>query len=171
MKEFIKKIISRRSIRKFLKDKKVSDEDIESIFRCAMSAPSAGNQQPWHFVIIKDRTTLDKIPDIHPHARMCLEAPLAILICADLSSEKHKGFWVQDCSAACENMLLGIHFIGLGGVWVGIYPNQIRVDEFKRLFSLPEHIVPFCLVPIGYPNEEKAPEDRFKEERIHFEIW
>lgn len=171
MKEFIKVITSRRSIRRFVYDKKVKDEEIEAILRCAMSAPSAGNQQPWHFVVVKDRATLDKIPDIHPHAMMCLEAPLAILICADLSSEKHKGFWVQDCSAACENMLLGIHSIGLGAVWVGIYPNQMRVRDFKELFSLPEHIIPFCLVPLGYPNEERVPENRFKEERIHFESW
>jgi nitroreductase len=136
-----------------------------------MSAPSAGNQQPWHFVVIKNRSTLDKIPDIHPHARMCLESPLAILICADLSLEKHKGFWIQDCSASCENMLLGIHALDLGAVWVGIYPNQTRVDEFRLLFSLPEKIIPFCLLPIGYPAEEKLAEDRFKEERIHYELW
>ncbi len=171
MKEFIEVITSRRSIRRFVYDEKIKEEDIEVILRCAISAPSAGNEQPWHFVIIKDRTALDKIPEIHPHARMCLEAPLAILICADLSSEKHKGFWVQDCSASCENMLLGIHSIGLGAVWVGIYPNQMRVKDFKELFSLPEHIIPFCLVPIGHPQEENAPEERFKEERIHLEKW
>jgi nitroreductase len=137
-----------------------------------MSAPSAGNQQPWHFVVINDRMILDRIPEFHPHSLMCREAPVAILVCGDPSLEKHVGYWVQDCAAATENLLVAVHSTGLGGVWIGVYPREDRVIGFRRLLDIPEQVIPFSLIPIGHPAEEKPPRpDRYHEARVHKNRW
>ncbi len=163
-------ILTRRSIRKF-QNKPVSDEKIQSILRAAMSAPSAGNQQPWDFVVIKDRKILDEVPNIHPYAKMVLEAPLAIIVCCDTSKEVRKGFWIQDCSAASQNILLAANALGLGSVWCGIYPNEERVKAFQDLLEMPKDVFPISFIPIGYPAEEKLPADRFSEEKVHYDYW
>ncbi len=166
----IQAILSRRSIRKY-RDDPIPDLVVNEILRAAMSAPSAGNEQPWHFVVIRDRGTLDRIPDVHPHARMLKEAPVAILICGDLELEKHKGFWVQDCSAATENLLIAAQSKGLGAVWLGIYPREDRVAGLRRMLDIPKSVIPFSLVPLGHPAEEKQKDDRFNIDRIHLERW
>ncbi|PLV57352.1 nitroreductase family protein [Thermotoga sp. SG1] len=163
-------VYKRRSIRKYQK-KDVPDELVKEVIRAAMHAPSACNQQPWHFVVIKDAETRKKVAEIHPHAKMILEAPVAILVCGDPSLEKCKGFWVQDCSAAVENLLLRAAELGLGAVWCGVYPREDRVKSFQKLLGIPDHVIPFALVPMGYPAEQPILEDRFKPERIHYEKW
>jgi nitroreductase len=156
----IEAILSRRGIRKYTNDP-LPDLVVNEILRAAMSAPSAGNEQPWHFVVIRDRKTLDRITEVHPHAQMLKEAPVAILICGDLGLEKHKGFLVQDCSAATENMLLAASAKGLGAVWLGIYPREDRVEGLRRMLDIPKGVIPFSLIPLGHPAEEKPREDRF----------
>ena len=136
-----------------------------------MAAPSAGNEQPWQFIVITERKILDQIPAIHPNVSMIKEAPMAILVCGDLSKEKLAGYWSVDCSAATENLLLAVHALGLGAVWCGIYPREERMAGMKKLFGIPDGIVPFALVPIGYPAEEKPPADRYDESRIHHNKW
>lgn len=163
-------IYLRRSIRKYLQ-KDVSEELIIELLRAAMHAPSAGNEQPWHFVVIRSEDRKRRIAEIHPYAQMVTQAPVAILVCGDLSLEKYKGFWIQDCSAATLNILLRATELGLGSVWCGIFPNEERVRAFKGFFNLPENVIPFSLVPVGYPAETPKPVDRFKPERIHFETW
>lgn len=163
-------ILTRRSIRKYAKEP-VPDEIIKELLQAAMSAPSAGNERPWQFVVIRDRKTLDEIPSFHPYAQMLKEAPVAILVCGDLHLEKNRGYWIQDCAAATENMLIAAHAKGLGGVWLGIYPREERVAGMKRLLRIPEHVIPFSLVSIGYPAEEKPPANRYDESRIHRERW
>lgn len=164
-------LFSRRSIRKF-RSEPVSEESVQAILEAAMSAPSAGNQQPWHFVVINDQALLDRVPDFHPHSAMCREASLAILVCGDQSLEKHVGYWVQDCAAATENLLLSIHALGLGGVWLGVYPRDERVAGFRKLLYIPEHVIPFALIPIGHPAEQKPPRpDRYNQSRIHNNTW
>lgn len=164
-------LFSRRSIRKYT-TAPVSEQALQEILEAAMSAPSAGNQQPWHFVVINNRKLLDQVPDFHPHSLMCKESPVAILVCGDPALEKHVGYWVQDCSAATENLLLSIHALGLGGVWVGVYPRQERVTGFRKLLSIPEHVIPFALIPIGHPAEQKPVRpDRYNEARIHINTW
>jgi nitroreductase len=163
-------IHTRRSIRKF-QLQSVPDELVTEMLAAAMSAPSAGNQQPWHFVLITDPDLLAKAPGINPHAAMAREAPLAILICGDLDLEKYPGYWVQDCSAATQNMLLAAHGKGLGAVWTGIYPLQDRVEGFKRLCNLPDKVIPLALVVIGYPVQTLKPENRFRADRIHRNSW
>ncbi|MEW5925229.1 MAG: nitroreductase family protein [Candidatus Zixiibacteriota bacterium] len=166
----IEAIRTRRSIRKYT-SQPVGKEAITKILRAAMSAPSACNQQPWRFIIIDKRELLDKIPDIHKDAPMCQEANVAILICADPSLETCPGYWVQDCAAATMNLLLAAHDLGLGAVWTGVYPRDQKVSDIRKMFGLPAHIIPFALVPIGYPNEKIAPEDRYKEDRIRYNHW
>lgn len=167
----LKALFSRRSIRSFT-DSTVSSDAIQDILEAAMSAPSAGNQQPWHFVVIQDRKLLDQVPDFHPYALMCRTASVSILICGDPTLEKHSGYWVQDCAAATENTLIAVHAKELGGVWLGIYPREDRVSGFRKLLGIPEHVIPFALVPIGYPAEQKPPRpDRFNELRVHQNTW
>lgn len=163
-------IRSRRSVRNYL-GKPLPPELIEELLRAAMSAPSAGNQQPWQFLVINDRRILDSIIGVNPNARMCKEAQAAILVCGDIAKEKYPGFWVQDCSAATQNILLAAHELGLGAVWTGIHPIPERVDGFRQLFKLPDDIIPLCLVPLGFPTKETTSVDRFQMERVHHNTW
>jgi nitroreductase len=121
--------------------------------------------------VLTERTILDRIPSFHPYAAMLKEAPAAILVCGDLAREKHEGYWVQDCSAATENILIAVNEEGLGAVWLGIYPREERVRGLRQLLSIPETIVPFALVAIGYPAEKKEPADRFDASRLHYNSW
>lgn len=168
--ETMEAILSRRSIRRYTGEG-VPDTVIEEILRAAMQAPSAGNQQPWQFVVITDRSILREVPRFHEHAKMVPDAPAAILVCGDLRREKYEGFWVQDCSAATQNILLAAHAKGLGAVWVGIFPREGRVTGFRKLLGLPDHVVPMAIVPIGFPAVRKPGEERFDRSRIHRDRW
>jgi len=163
-------ILSRRSIRRYTSEP-VSDDLVEELLRAAMSAPSAGNERPWHFIIIRDRRTMRSIQEFHPFARMLDEAPMAILVCGDVNLEKYHGFWVQDCSAATENILIAAQSIGLGAVWLGLHPIQERVERMQKILGIPEHVIPLSLVAVGHPAEKKAPLDRYDRSRIHQERW
>ena len=166
----LKDLLGRRSIRKYTPDA-VSERDMEELLRAAMAAPSAGNEQPWHFVVITERKLLEAIADFHPYAGMARLAPAAILACGDPSLEKYPGYWVQDLSAAVENLLIAAHGKGLGAVWVGVYPTEERVAKMRELLRIPESIIPFALIPFGHPAEEKPPSERFIPERIHRNGW
>ena len=163
-------ILCRRSIRKYTGEA-IPRQTITDLLRAAMSAPSAGNQQPWHFVVIEDRQILNEIPNIHPHSRMLREASAAIVVCGDLKLETNKGYWVQDCSAATENVLIAANAAGLGAVWLGVYPREERVEGLRKLLNAPQHIIPFSLISIGYPAEHKPPSDRYNVSRIHEDRW
>jgi nitroreductase len=102
---------------------------------------------------------------------MCRDAPLAILVCGDTTLEKVPGYWVQDCSAATQNLLLAAHACGLGAVWTGIYPMKDRVEGFRKTFGLPEHIIPLALVPVGYPDQEPGQQDRFDRKKIYYNTY
>jgi nitroreductase len=168
--DFLEFIHTRRSVRKY-QDTEVPMETIKEIIAAGTSAPSAGNQQPWHFIIITEKKLLIRIPDIHPHAKMAEDAPVAVLVCADPSLEKHKGYWVQDCAACTQNILLAVHAKGLGAVWTGVYPREERMENFRKLLKIPDNIIPFALVPMGYSVQEPSKADRYKEERVHHNKW
>jgi len=168
--ETLDAIHTRRSIRKFT-DEKVSDELIEKILQAGMMAPSANNQQPWHFIVVKDKKLLDKITKIHKYSQMCKTASAAIIVCADTSCGEFSDFWIQDCSACTQNILLAIRDLGLGAVWDGLYPEKEYVKNFSEDFNLPKNIVPLSLVPLGYPAQKSGRVDRFKKERIHVDTW
>ena len=163
-------ILSRRSIRKY-SPQPVSEELVKELLEAAMSAPSAGNEQPWHFIVMKDRRTLDEVPKYHPYSQMVREAPLAILVCCDLHLDRHDGMWVQDCSGATENLLIAAQAKGLGAVWLGVYPRQERITGLRNLLSIPEHVIPFALIPICYPAEHKPRANRYIISRVHENRW
>ena len=163
-------IVTRRSIRAYTAQT-VSDELIKELLAAAMSAPSASNRQPWHFVVITERRQLDALPAILPYGQMLKQAPLAIVMCGDRERQPMDGYWVQDCSAATENLLLAAHARGLGAVWLGVYPREERIQELSRLLGLPEQVMPMAVLSIGYPAEHKSPADRYDESRIHRDRW
>lgn len=163
-------ILTRKSIRKY-KDIEVSDEIVEDLLRAAMAAPSAGNEQPWEFIVLRDKEIMRKITEFHPYSRMLLNTDVAIVVCGDEAKEKFKGYWVQDCSAASENILLAAEDKGLGAVWLGVYPLEDRVSSLKKVLNLPESVIPLSIIPVGYPDEQRNPADRFNKERIHYDRW
>jgi len=166
----MKEIFERRSIRKY-SQRPVFDDRVEQLLKAAMAAPSAGNQQPWEFIIIRDRNILNDITKVHPYSQMLQEAQLAIVVCADLDKEKHSGYWIQDCSAATENILIEAKHLGLGSVWLGVYPREDRVKGIKELLNLPERVIPLSIVSLGYPAEKKEPSNRYDKLRIHINKW
>jgi len=168
VKELIKTIFARRSIRKYT-TKPVSRKDIKVMLEAAMAAPSASNRQPWHFIVVTDRQTLDRLARAHPYGKMLFEAPLCIVVCGDETVSPR--YWVQDCSAASENLLLAAAALGLGAVWLGVHPRKSRVDPMKKVLKIPETIVPLNLIPIGHPAEEKEPRTQYNELRVHHEQW
>ena len=163
-------IMTRRSIRKYSPEP-VTDDLVQKILGAAMNAPSAGNQQPWHFIVVNERKTLDEIAEILPHGKMLKQAACAIVVCGDLSHEKHKGYWVQDCAAATQNILLAAHALGLGAVWLGVYPREERMKNIGEFLKVPEGILPFCVVSMGWPGEKKEKEERYAEKRVHWNGW
>jgi nitroreductase len=166
----IEAILTRRSVRKYIK-KEISKETIKELIEAGMSAPSAGNQQPWHFIIIDKPTILEKVPTFHNHAQMLKNASIAILVCGDLNLESHKGMWTHDCSAATENILIAVRAKKLGAVWLGIYPREKRVKGMRSLLNLPNNVIPFSLISIGYPDEEQKRINRYNISRIHYNKW
>lgn len=166
----LKAIHTRRSIREY-QEKPISAEILKKLLAAAMAAPSARNQQPWEFIVITEKDLLEKIPTINPYTQMAPKAPLAILVCGNLDIETSPGYWVVDCAAATQNLLLAAHALGLGAVWTGTYPNEDRMDGYTELFNLPEHILPHSLVVLGYPNKNPPHQDRFQAERIHYNRW
>jgi nitroreductase len=168
--EALEAILTRRSIRKY-KSQSVPKEVTNKLLEAAMAAPSSMNLQPWRFVVIDDRAILDRIPELHPHARMLKEAPLAVLVCADTKAQNMEGYWAQDCSAATENLLLAAHALGLGAVWLGVFPKKERMDAVAGLIGLPEDIKPVTLISIGWPAEEKPALERFDPSLVHRNRW
>lgn len=163
-------IISRRSIRKFTKEN-VSNEDINILLRAAMQAPSACNEQPWSFVVVRDGTIRQSLATELPYSKMASQAPVVIVVCGDLSQDRANGFWVQDCSAAIENLLLAAYGRELGAVWCGIHPLKEREEIVRAILNLPEHVIPFALVPLGHPAQVLDEVNRFKPDRIHNDRW
>ena len=169
-------IFSRRSIRKYT-SQPVSEEKVEKLLRAGMAAPTAKNEQPWHFIVINQRELLNRIPEIHPYSQMLREAPVAILVCGDKNlihkeeSRENEGYLVQDCSAVTQNILLAAEEENLGAVWLGVYPVEERMEGITELLKLPKNILPVSLIALGHPAEEKSPIDRYNEERVHYNSW
>jgi len=164
-------IFNRRSVRKY-KEQKLSDNQLELLLKAAMSAPSAGNEQPWEFIVVRDTSLLQKITEIHPYSKMLLHADIAIVVCGNLSKQKYeREYWVLDCAAATENILIQSTIMKIGSVWLAVYPEPDRIEGIKKLFCLPEKVIPLAIVSLGYPDEYKKAVDRFKVGRIHYETW
>ena len=169
----VETIMTRTSIRAFA-DTPVDEATIEQLLRAGMAAPSAVNKQPWAFVVVTGRENLDSLSEAHPYARMLTTAQAAIVVCGDMTKALEgtgRDFWIQDASAATENILLAAHALGLGAVWTGVYPNPERVATITEALALPSHIIPLNVIPIGYPAESPAPKDKWKPENVHYNKW
>lgn len=163
-------ILTRRSIRKFTGES-IKEEDLNILLKSGFQAPSAHNYQPWHFVVVRDENIIDRIVEFHPYAKMLPKAGCGIIVCGDEEKQPNRGFLVEDCSAAIQNMLLAAHGIGLGAVWCGIYSVDKLVDSAKDVLGLPENIIPIGMVVVGVKDEEKEPTDRYDVNKIHYNGW
>ncbi len=166
-------IATRTSIRAYT-DQPVEPEKVEQILRAGMAAPTACNQQPWAFVVVDAKETLQQLSDSLPYAKMLKTAPLAIVVCGDMSKALEgtgRDYWIQDASAATENILLAAHALGLGAVWTGGYPAMDRANMVKSVLELPSHIIPLCVIPMGYPAENPTPKDKWKPENVRVNNW
>ncbi len=161
-------ILARRSIRKFHSNP-VEDEKIDLLLQAAMAAPSANNARPWHFIVVRDRHTLDRLAGIHPYAKMCYEAPLAIVVCGEPAVSPM--YWPTDCSAATQNILLAGTALGLGTVWLGVHPRPERSGPLIELFGIPEGMEILSVVAAGYPAERKKSRTQYDPDRVHHEKW
>jgi nitroreductase len=166
----LQNIIDRRSVRAFL-DKPVPPDLVEQLLGAAARAPSAGGAEPWHLVIVDDRDTLTRIGRSHPSVEMAETAPLGVAVCGDPGRERVAGFWVQDCAALTQNLLLAAQALGLGAVWTGIYPVRNRVLRYRQILELPNEIVPVAFVLVGYPARRTEPKEVSLEGRVHRNRW
>jgi nitroreductase len=166
----MKAILERRSIRKYT-DQKITDEQIQILLKAAFAAPSAGNKQSWHFIVVDDRETLNRLADASPNASMLKGASHAIVVCGDTSLELYPGYFAQDCSAATENILVSATELGLGSVWLGVYPKMDRVEKVANIMNTPEGIVPFCMISLGCPAESREPSNRYDDNKVHHNKW
>ena len=161
-------ILARRSIRQYTAEP-VSDKQIRLLLEAAMAAPSGMNRKPWHFVVVTDRATLDRLGDTTKSWGMLKEAPLAVVACGD--PDISENYWVQDTIAGVENLLIAVSMLGLGAVWLGCHPNAERVGPAREILGIPEPVVPIAVLSIGHPAEEKEPRTQYDEERVHRESW
>ena len=165
----IEAIMSRRSIRKYI-DKKIPEETITKLLKAAMNAPSAHNRQPWHFIAVDDRETLNKVPEYHQYSKMLENASHAIVVLGD-NEVQTSDFWIHDCSAATENILIAANALGLGAVWLGVHPHETLIEGTKKLFNIPAHVTPLGIISLGYPEETKPPRENYNPERVHKNKW
>lgn len=163
-------IFTRRSIRKYTGEQ-VSEENLKTILKAGFSAPSAHNYRPQHFVVVRDKTSLEGITSFHPYAKMLPNAGCGIIVCGDTEKQNATGFLVEDCSASIQNMLLAAHGLGLGAVWCGLYPHDQLTKPMAELLKLPKAIIPIGLVVLGHKDQEREAPDRYEEEKVHFEEW
>lgn len=166
----INNIMTRTSVRNYTSES-VSKENIETMLRAGMAAPTAVNRQPWHFVVVTDREKLNALADANRGTGMAKKAPLAIVVCGNMEKALEgtgRGFWIQDCSAATENILLAANALGLGAVWTGLYPNEDRAKTVRKLLKAPENIVPLCTIVIGHPQEPAKPKDKWNPDNVSY---
>ncbi len=166
-------IMTRSSVRAYT-DKVVEKEQIDKMLHAAMAAPTARNQQPWNFIVVDDRALLDDFAQTLPYAKMASQASVAIVACGNIDKALPgvaQSYWIQDVSAAVENLLLAAHFMNLGAVWTGVFPIPERVADVTRILSLPPNIIPLAVIPIGYPAGEPQVKDKWKPENVHYNKW
>jgi nitroreductase len=171
MTDILTHLLARRSIRRYT-DEPVAAEDIERLLQAAMAAPSASNRRPWEFIVVTETDLLAKLRSGLVLARYA--APLAIAVCGNMQRTwpaPGRDFWIQDCSAATENLLLASAGLGLGAVWVGVHPVGLFVRTVARILALPKYVTPLCVVYVGHPAESKEPRTQYDEERVHWQQY
>ena len=169
----INNIMTRVSVREFTGEK-ISEAQLDTLLRAAMAAPSAINKQPWAFIVVTDEAKIAALGEALPYSRCSNKPAVAIIPCGDLSKAipgEMANFWINDVSAATENLLLAAHAMGLGAVWTGLHPDMNRAKMVQEMLGLPEHIIPLCVVPVGVPAEQPEIKDKYKPENIHYNEW
>lgn len=162
-------IFARRSVRKFI-DKPIEADKLERIARAGQLAPSAMGRFPWEIIIATSQEAKDAVQNMSPYTKMASEAGAIIVVCGNMQETRsEQDWWVQDCAACTENILLQIVAEGLGGVWLGTYPKQDCVDHISRFFDLPAHIIPFATIALGYSEVENVAKDRWDPAKVHYE--
>lgn len=168
--EALEAIMTRRSVRSFTGEP-VTEEQLDMVLRAAMAAPSAGNEQPWRIVVTRDRDVLARWSRATPFSRPLAGAAVGIAVCGETMAIKHSGFWVDDCGAATQNLLLAAHALGLGAVWIGVHPSKLMVANVRRILKPPRTITPFALVALGHPEKRPDPIDRFRPDFVVTDGW
>lgn len=165
-------IFGRRSIRIYSPGE-ISKDTVTRLLEAAMAAPSAMTKDPWRFVVVREKQTLNQLAAALPGGKMLVTAALGIVVCGDLETafESNVSYMLQDCSAATENLLLAAHAYGLGGCWVGVHPSEDSIRRVKRALSLPGPIVPIAVISLGEPGEQLASRTRYNPGFVHFEKW
>lgn len=163
-------IFKRRSVRRYT-NQAIRAEDITQLLQAAMAAPTARNCQEWEFVVVRDKAMFQKIMAVHPYAKMLAQADCAIVVCGNTKREMAPNYWPADCGAATQNILLAATALGIGSVWLGVYPNEERMAAVSRLLNLPQHIKPLNIISLGMPDEKLAEVNRFDPAKIHYELW
>ena len=159
-------IFQRRSVRQF-QNTPVTTQQVETLLRAAMCAPSAGNQQPWEFYVVQDRETQARLSQCSPYAGCAAKAPLVLVPCAKKEGVGYPENVPMDLSAATENILLEAVALGLGAVWLGIAPLEARIAGVRKVLNIPETLEPFALVAVGTPEKNIPAEDRYQPEKVH----
>ena len=160
-------IFSRRSIRAYT-DEPVEEEDIRSLLEAGMAAPSASNRKPWHFVVVTDRQVLRALADSHPYGKMIAEAAVGIAVCGETAVSD---WWMQDCTAATENILLAVTGLGMGGVWLGCHARPEREKAVRDVLGIPKELGVLSLLSIGHPAEQKPARTQYDPARVHHNAW
>lgn len=163
-------IHARKSVRSYTEDP-VSPEQVETLLKAAMAAPSGMNQQPWRFVVVREQATKDKLAS--GFNKMIAKAPVVIVVCGKTTGKTGgtNRNWTADCAAATENLLLAAEALGLGAVWTACYPYEDRMNPAIEALGLPDNVSPYCIVPVGHPSGNDKPKDKWKPENIHYEKW
>ena len=173
----IETIMNRKSVRSYT-DQKLSAEQIETLLRAAMAAPSGINLQPWRFIVVTDQAVKDALQGERRGPRtMYSDCAAIFVVCGETMWTNREGElvpnrnWTADCAAATENLLLAAESLGLGAVWTACYPYEERISQVTEVLGIPEGVSPFCLVPVGYPAGDEQPKDKWKPENIHYDRW
>ncbi|OPY09116.1 MAG: FMN reductase (NADPH) [Syntrophaceae bacterium PtaB.Bin038] len=173
MNDTLKTIFARKSVRSY-RTEAVSDEKLQMLVRAGMAAPTAVDKRPWEFVVVTDRAVLKRLADALPYAKMAERAAAAIVVGGDVRRQwggMESDYWIMDCSAATQNILLAAESMGLGAVWTAVYPEDSRVRAVRQILGIPPHVVPLNVIPVGVPSGREKPKDKYDPKQIHWNKW
>ncbi len=168
MNKVIKTIVTRRSIRKYTEEK-IPTETLELLLLAAMNAPSACNQQAWYFIVVTDQDKLDKLSTLHSGVEFVKNAPAAIIVCSEPNATILDYYWIDECAAATQNLLLAAHSLGLGAIWTGInHENLEDINFYRNILNISDQYTPFAMIPIGHPAEQRVSVNKYNDKKI---LW
>lgn len=164
----LENIHNRKSVRDYIPDKAITDEELNKLLKAGMAAPSGMDKQPWEILVINDKEILNKLAQDLPYAKMLTKAPMAIIVCGDTTKSS---YWYLDCSLVSQNILLAAEAMGLGAVWTAAYPYEDRIEAIKNLIDIPDHVTPLNVIPVGHPEGEHQPKNKWDETKVHRNKW